>query len=472
MENSKRQQKILSIKNSQKLNINKNTSNHNSETVNSKDDSNNYIDKSILVDLLKCELCDNVFDTSNHIPMVTTCGHTFCKKCILDINERNQRLNTYEPCPYDNTENIFDIETCVVNLRLELIIKKLFMPNQKHIIYSKPDIKKNKIHPHNNINNQKTEFDFGKNKQEEGIINKQIEEEINFNKNNILINETIETIPIFDEKSFANMSFKEDMIDLFTKKNTANNKIPQNINTDINNDRNLNNKKITEIKINSNFSLTPNKKLLAKSTNDNNELNGCIIKDNKIIIGNTCENQNNDINFNTEKNSNVLTVNKLNLEKNPKIKNDISIPSKKIILFSNSTSDTSENNNNNFKSSIVLNKNALNSQTLKNNNKNDEEEKSPKIKIKKRNNYNSIDMENEACIKKNKTFNSQKNDSVHMSILEHSKNDSINMVNGINKNIRILNKSNNSSIYSIVPKSQKIFKKKKKIFFPKNSTNH
>ena len=95
--------------------------------------------------------------------MVVKCGHTFCKKCILEKNLNIKKSSTYGACPLDNIENIFDIESCIINLRVELLIKKIFYNisqtqsneqniNQKQIVYSKPDIKKTKNITNNNQN--------------------------------------------------------------------------------------------------------------------------------------------------------------------------------------------------------------------------------------------------------------------------------------------------------------------------------
>ena len=128
MASIKRTKNIVQINNSnQKLNsFNKNSPNQ-SENTNSKEDNNsNYIEKSFLAELLKCEICNNLFDLNTHIPMVMKCGHTFCKKCILEKNLFSKQPNKYEACPLDNMQNIFNIESCIINLRIELLIKKIF----------------------------------------------------------------------------------------------------------------------------------------------------------------------------------------------------------------------------------------------------------------------------------------------------------------------------------------------------------
>ena len=163
MTSMKKNENVTKTKNcNYKLNnANKNTSNQ-FENANSKEDNNsNTIEKSFLAELLKCDICHNLFDLTVHIPMVVKCGHTFCKKCILEKNSETQNPKHDESCPLDNMQNIFNIESGVINLRVELLLKKIFnisqIPinpppaqtnvNQKQIIYSKPDIKPSFLKP-------------------------------------------------------------------------------------------------------------------------------------------------------------------------------------------------------------------------------------------------------------------------------------------------------------------------------------
>ena len=141
---------IKKIKTSNHFNNNKLSiySKENSNNSENKEDfnKNNYIEKTFLEELLKCEICGNIFDLNNHIPIVIKCGHSFCKQCILNINTNNKLIKKNYSCPLDNTPNAFNLENCVINLRLELLIKKIFNnennKTQKQIVYSKPDIKK------------------------------------------------------------------------------------------------------------------------------------------------------------------------------------------------------------------------------------------------------------------------------------------------------------------------------------------
>ena len=66
------------------------------------------------------------------------------QKCVLNIHNNTFKQNY--ACPLDNIKNAFNIESCVINLRVELLIKKIFQKEdktiQRKIVYSKPDVKK------------------------------------------------------------------------------------------------------------------------------------------------------------------------------------------------------------------------------------------------------------------------------------------------------------------------------------------
>ena len=79
-----------------------------------------------LEDIMKCEICKSKYDYDTHRPLVVKCGHTFCKKCIIEKNALNKQSNKYDACPLDSMQNIFDIETCIINLRVEFLLKKIF----------------------------------------------------------------------------------------------------------------------------------------------------------------------------------------------------------------------------------------------------------------------------------------------------------------------------------------------------------
>ena len=406
--------------NNNKLNIfNKNSSNQNLENANNKDNnSSNYIEKAFLADLLKCEICDNLFDLNIHIPMVVKCGHTFCKKCILEKNLNIKKSSTYGACPLDNIENIFDIESCIINLRVELLIKKIFSNisqtqsneqniNQKQIVYSKPDIKKTKNITNNNqniINNNypnknNNHVEYGYKKLEinskknydinDNLSSPQIEEEMNINKenkflfedeklNNVIINETIDTIPIFEEKSFCNVSFKEDVNELFAKNNVSNkNKNPlltENIKKEINknkfltnmNSKKKSNKKSNELDLNQkqenpkltqNFLSTPNK-------NKDNQLKQKLVKKSSNIYDKRNNVENKNIVLEREKDLAKYNINTLKIrKKHDKIQLKMNIP-----LIKNYNNYIIEDKN--INENIIKNKDDLINNNLKNSNNN------------------------------------------------------------------------------------------------------
>ena len=90
--------------------------------------------KNQIKDLLKCDICSFNFDLNIHMPMVAKCGHTYCKKCIYNGGKKE----TYGICPIDNIHHVLGIESCIPNLKLELIIKTIFN-------YIEPKIKEKKI---------------------------------------------------------------------------------------------------------------------------------------------------------------------------------------------------------------------------------------------------------------------------------------------------------------------------------------
>jgi len=456
---------IINNINNKLKSINNNSNNkQNSENFNLKENSinSNYIEQSFLAELLKCEICNNIFDLNIHIPMVGKCGHTFCKKCIIEKHFNKKRSDQYDECPLDNMKNIFNIDSFIINLRVQLLIKKIFTltninispiqttpqnVNQKQIVYKKKTKNNNNNQNINNndmnlnfqspnINNKNVEYGYRKldmnsdsNKKNNYIIDNftspQIEEEMNVNHDNkilfedekvngVIINETIDTIPIFDEKSFCNVSFKEDVNELFSKNNIINKKsINENIKNELNKNKNKYHvntnlkkrpqKKNTESDINqkdkfskteTNFWLTPNNVKDNKILNNNN-INSSNKK--KIIMNSNSVGEEEDLtkyrnntlqvrtvfdkiqlklnepiinNYGSETNNNVIVINKVNNKEKPKAKKDLYVnnrylPNKKVIHFTNSNTNNNNrlstnpnNKENKLKMSMVLTKNA------------------------------------------------------------------------------------------------------------------
>ena len=305
---------------------------------------NNYIEKSFLKELLKCEICENVFDLNIHIPIIVRCGHTFCKKCVLNIHNNTFKQNY--ACPLDNIKNAFNIESCVINLRVELIIKKIFQKEektiQKKIVYSKPDVKKvnqNTLSNENYSNKKNGEFGYKKYEEINDNLNTpQIEEEMNVNNKllfedekikGVMINETIDTIPLYDEKSFENVSFKEDVNELFEKKNIMPNKYPFHLDSNkelnknkyiSNNNKNNFKKKEDESKINNNKVIKPLSKLIPNLSLTPNKNKDFKVSNEEILENNHGYT---DRNYNPNVNENIK--NKMIIENNKRIRNNIKI---------------------------------------------------------------------------------------------------------------------------------------------------
>ena len=193
-------------------------------------------------DVLKCDICNKIFDTNHRRPFIAKCGHTFCKHCILSNNNESNN------CPFDNTQCALSIESCIPNLKLEDVIRIMLSSNEekkteKKIVYMKPEIKRNKspIQKNELVISQKNIYNRGKIRS--STANKYSTEfkfihnepmffgntntnmkmgKVDFedSKINDEINETIETIPpINDDKNIMNLSFKDEM-NILLKKNT------------------------------------------------------------------------------------------------------------------------------------------------------------------------------------------------------------------------------------------------------------
>ena len=116
----------------------------------------NMIDKSIIEDLIKCDICNIIFDTASHAPLMIKCGHSFCKRCISYKNN-NPEKNINKICPLCKKKNVMTLDSAIPNLKLEFIIKKLttlnIFHNKKHMVYSKPAKKSISPIKSNNTNN-------------------------------------------------------------------------------------------------------------------------------------------------------------------------------------------------------------------------------------------------------------------------------------------------------------------------------
>ena len=155
-------------------------------------------------EIMKCEICNTKYDYNIHKPMVIKCGHTFCKYCIYNSKEKKENKNEYIDkksfkCPLDGVSHYLNFEkgstfnepTIYQNLKLEIILKEILNINEpkikeKYIIYSKPDMKRNKSPENSNKNtiNNNSEGNLNNN-------NKKNTDDSNYKKNkniNIKIN--------------------------------------------------------------------------------------------------------------------------------------------------------------------------------------------------------------------------------------------------------------------------------------------
>ena len=381
-------------------------------------------------ELLKCEICFQNFDLNIHLPMVAKCGHTFCKKCIYNGGEsspnnpfyktspKNLKQKTnYGICPIDNIHHVLSIETCISNLKLESIIKKIFNYKEpkiakKKIIYhleSKannnspsmqniqnrefrsnsgnklPQISQNVIFPkdvdetnsdkknktvtnfknlkENHLNNNLNNINNFNNLNNLNALNDEI---INDDKNNFMgvnqINdESIEAIPINDERSIMNNSFKDEFNELLAKNNNFDDKIKKN--KDENDDSLKNSKNSITINKNENNNIVDDYDFIEnfnknKINNENTIRRKSAIydkmkfKSRKTISQETDKRniENNSI-LKKEKNCNINNDdNKLNETNTKSQKQQYKILSKKIGLKkhieSNNNSSNSKNNSN------------------------------------------------------------------------------------------------------------------------------
>ena len=291
--------------------------------------------------VLKCDICHNDFDMNTHRPLVAKCGHTFCKHCILC----NHNDSNFSSCPIDNIQYVLNIESCIPNIKLEEVITIFFnfdsvKYNKKNIVYSKPEVIRNKAKSKNKIINFNEEsfqdkvISLDKNQLRISSPNK-LNDEIKYiqtepilfgnaisnmksqmidfdketinnrNNNNITFNNnnkknmsdqkknnnvTLDDIPINDEKSVLNCSFKDEMNSLFKKNSDKKNslKISRNFQSkeSLKEDNELNDSldKISKIDdeiltVNNNdFSLISNKNIVnalytKTNPNDNNDNN-------------------------------------------------------------------------------------------------------------------------------------------------------------------------------------------------------
>ena len=99
-----------------------------------------------LKEILKCDICHNLFDFNYHIPLITLSGETFCKQCLSDnkslLNKYNKTIN--------NLEEQSSAFKFIENLKLKIILKDVVnlydkAQNEKIIFFSKQLTERNNI---------------------------------------------------------------------------------------------------------------------------------------------------------------------------------------------------------------------------------------------------------------------------------------------------------------------------------------
>ena len=432
----------------------------------------------LIEELLICKICKNKFDLNAHRPLIIKCGHTFCKHCILSSKEEeNDNL-----CPLDNQKNVFNIESSINNLLIEDILKKVFNLEEKspkQIIYIKPDIKRNRSPSLKNIKNNikdnkdnkdnkveneersekkntntislmnsekirsstgyhkyKNSSDFRFSQKEPPHFSKVNMKKIDIEDDNIIddMNESIETIPLNEDKSVMNISFKDEWTALLGK--NIEKKISKGELEIINN--NIEDTLMDKIsKIDDEFITTSIANLFpsnANNINNNEKANNNNVNNNNIKENNNIKNYN--INFlkNNNRyinNSNALKIATIEsikkMSKNINIdanilkyasstynsKNKIAVINKIERRTHNNSKNNNINNNNNIKNNDIVNNkdNNINKNNENSNNENNVENTPKKGSF---NNSENSEYKNNILLQ---TYNKVSNQPYHKTVI-------------------------------------------------------
>ena len=164
--------------------------NSNTDSTGFSFNSFNMIDKSIVEDLIRCDICNKTFDTVSQAPLMLKCGHTFCKRCI-SYKSTNSEKNINKECPLDKKKNMMSLDLAIPNLKLETIVKKLTSLNivntRKHMVYSKPAKKSISPIKSNNVVNNNYYINNAHNNVNVNINNNIKNNDNNINTNNVHI---------------------------------------------------------------------------------------------------------------------------------------------------------------------------------------------------------------------------------------------------------------------------------------------
>ena len=248
-----------------------------------------------LKQILKCGKCNNLFDFSVHLPLITITGETYCKQCLLDnnilIKDKNKLIiNSYE-------ENLFP-NKFIVNLKIKVIIEEILNLYDNLINKKYADLP-NHLNERNNNNQRYGHYLITYNNSakiikecnsNENIFNNS-NKKLNFKKNNLLNS----TKNIYEKNIF-----------FINNLNDSNGKAKNN-NNNIENNNNNNHKIIS-------------KNIILKNTeNNNNKYKNEKISDFKISNNEDNLNTfkiNEEININLDKENNIFEIKDINAMKN------------------------------------------------------------------------------------------------------------------------------------------------------------
>ena len=92
-----------------------------------------------LKEILKCEICHNLFDFKRHLPIILNSGETFCSQCL---SENKNSASIENKSNNNNSDNNLSPFKFVVNLKINKIIKDIVnlydkTRNEKYISFSK-----------------------------------------------------------------------------------------------------------------------------------------------------------------------------------------------------------------------------------------------------------------------------------------------------------------------------------------------
>jgi len=520
-------------------------------------------------ELLKCNKCKNYYDLNAHCPFITKNGITFCKKCLISKNHKqdkesyipnllakliikeiqnlifdkinnnnfniNEKSNIMTHQKLRIKKNIFGLEEPNTEKKTETKNKKLSLLN---LINSntKYDIDDNNINYEDNkninfnsnnhiinlnsinvnietINSNEKE----KKKEEKEILKNEIKDDLNINNiNNInndndinkenneiklldekcdfgidIINESLDAIPLNEDKSIFNMSFKKEFSELINK----NNNNEKNNYKEKKEDKNelINNDKHIQLPFNKNndISFGPKSKNVIFYNNDKNNIennnNGKNLKNN-----NKCIKINEEINpkknmklrqkflfFDSGKDNEIYNQIYLTQNNDNSSTNSLNINEKKdnnnIKLANNKKKDFNNFNNINNDVNIIFNKKNINKKNIYKNNK----------IINSKNNIVNQNL-NALCIQRIKSnlFKSSDNDNENYNKgwettrIPLSKSMNLNNFqqnnNSINKNIKELNKEGEIN-YNLNTKNNEkniLTKNKNKIIISRNKSKN